>query len=262
MIRFLKLHDVVVGANNSLPTLAQTGDGKAMGFVPGWKAYFDPEFMRPSSGILTAALNRVDGVEYTPATSGQVSLVLDPETAQKFVECTVTPSRGLSISAANRVNPQEWSFWCVVKPDWTTGGTAIRQLVNDADESRQGVGLSVALDGSTRSVVVYDYFNLGFAGAPVRATAKLPENGSKVTVLMVTFSAQEGIKIFANGKEVARNVADKRLFTRTVDTSVFWRYFRGLAGRSGMLDIDLGAVQNEGYRKSIEAFLLNKYVIS
>nr|WP_321328525.1 hypothetical protein [Alcaligenes faecalis] len=260
MIKYTKLHDVVIQGNNTLPVIVQSEDGKAMAHVPGWKSYFDPEFMQVDPAYV---LNRASGRSSTVTVTLNPTIEIDPDNGQKFVRSQAGQSNGFSWvdSDSGELSPQSWSFWAVIKGDFSSNVPAARSLINDLDESKSGIGLSIAHTGANRAIQVYEYFNSGAIGAPIRLTYT-PTDTEALMLVMVTFSTRDGLRIFRDGVLVASAPSDKRPFTRAVKAISQGRFYRGWYGRSGLLNIDLGWTEHTAYRQAIEQFLIQKYGIA
>ena len=253
MIRYQKLHGVNVGAASALPAVPISPEGQAMGAVPGWKLFLDPAHM-----VNGAPRNRALPNNVTSLVFGEMALSEfdNGSPAFQFNETVgIQPNLPIHNSA--------WTMFSVVK-------------MADVEIAGLPSEMAISLElGEEPELCVRHGFNvyqtaMTFYEGPTissRARYNYPQGEgnfrAQTLLAMWTFSTRDGIRLYLNGKEVDHK-EDKRLFDRGYGAGewIMFRGFRGLAGMTGMLDIDLGWAEHTGHRRAIEKFLMNKYEIS
>lgn len=257
MIRYEKLQGVKLPAAGG-PSIVVTPEGKAMGHIPGWKALIDPSYPVDTGtrnrALPSNILKGLDALTYG-ALGGNTAFTL--------------PSRLRSNGPIARfdMNPTEWTWFCVLK----------NEMVSPAGPSYLLSPISSIVGGILPCIVLRTSGQLSVASElpqvstvyRVSADTAVP-SGSPASLMMVTFSTTEGIKMFKNGSLVAENKSDKNALTDGYQSGNLQIMTAGstsgagnlLLGLQGILDIDLGAAENSGYRRIVERFVMSKYGIA
>ncbi|MEG1203439.1 MAG: hypothetical protein RSD82_14850 [Comamonas sp.] len=257
MIRYEKLQGVKLPAVGG-PSIVVTPEGKAMGHIPGWKALIDPSYLVDTGtrnrALPSNILKGLDALTYG-AFGGNTAFTLPPR------------SRSNGPIARFDMNPSAWTWFCVVKNEMVTPGGA-SYLLSPISSIVGGILPYIVLRTAGQVSVASELPQVSTVYRVSADTAAL--SGSPASLIMVTFSTSEGIKMFKNGALVAENKADKNALTDGYQSGNLQVMPAGatrasgslLLGLQGLLDIDLGAAENAGYRRIIERFILAKYSIT
>src|SRR5690554_4727150 len=205
MIKYQKIQGVELAEVSSLPKIEQTPEGLAMGGIPGWVAFVDPNYVVESPGqVRNRAIRNAMGSATSDIVTGSFAngaLSFD-HTADPF---------NLTLPV-NGINNDAWSVFFVAN---ATSGIGVQYIFRSRPEilSGEGVGLSVAFTASGNRIVVYEPSEasdgnpqrLGYSGAFASV--------DRAQLFMVTFSTTHGLKIYVDGALVASDPDDKAPLT-------------------------------------------------
>lgn len=264
-MKFLEVDGLNI-ENSALPVVQRTPEGRAMGFIPGWKSMIDANYMPEI--IPTEGMSVLDRVQFKNiyALVGQNAdikpILIDGPNGNKLLDC-VNP-RLAQFDPGIDIPADEWSIFSVFVPSsLVTGDYRTRNYIKQVPE---GSGLCTQISFSIISGAINVY---GQSGNGAGITARLSSRTGVLVVdqlnlLVVTFSTKLGFKIFVNGKLVGESLTDTTpdSIGRLAGSYRMHRFFRGHLGMTGMLGIDLGSTKNQDFRKAIEGFLMSKYRIS
>lgn len=238
-----------------------TPEGVAMGYIPdAWNTLMGPEFMRDNK-IINRALpgENKRGVAQDNYDPGAYSFSSFPNGVLAF-DYVRDPEDILRSLTSADINPDRWTVFVVQRPDAAPGRT--RELLRTIDGTPGGeFSPRVGINSANERASIYN----SSSDSTLRLGYTPPVSYDNRTVLlMFTFSIERGLAIFENGELGASAPNDTQPFTFGYGAGeVGWnRQMAGLVGMTGLLDIDLSAPENTGYRKSIENFLMDKYGIS
>lgn len=167
----------------------------------------------------------------------------------------------------SRVNPERWSGFAYLNAPAEQGIYARGQYFGaddslDPQDSRIALSLAhVRTTGSQRGFYIYENKRIREEGQPVRLSWLTDDGVTTPGLVMWTFSVEHGLSIWWNGERKAVNTEDKRPLETGIDEIRTLFRARGDVGVHGLLNIDLNAPENAGYRVAIEKFALNKYGI-
>ncbi|WP_375058423.1 hypothetical protein [Zobellella sp. DQSA1] len=244
---------------NGQGAMQLTPEGRSMGaiykFMPdgskknAWKCMADPDHLVDGGiknrAIANNSLIRNTGVVTTGTISGHPSITM---------ETIIRP-----YATDFDFNPDAWSSFFVFNTDLTeaVGG---RELIRPLIVNTPGYAPRITIRTGGQ-FAVYD------SNGNVRLEAAGVIQNNVTILMMATFSTRNGLKIFANGHQVAINSADKNPLDNQYHGGQF-EMFRNSPttntqlGICGVLDIDLGWPEHAGYRRAIERFLMDKYGIT
>lgn len=261
MIRFVKV-DGVEAENSALPQVNITPEGQAMGAVPGWAVMLDPTYIELPTGFSgETALNRASG--------RLVSATRDSTDPEKVEEDGLDFIRAygdsyLQFLGDRDIDPERWSMVAVFKKDPDSTNRP-RNFIVISEPGDTGEGISLSISHSTQSgrVIVYEY-DENVENMPQRISADASLLDNELKLVIVTFSVDNGLKIYVDGELLAEEPDDRRPLTHGFEAGEYrlMRFFRGQWGMVGMLNTDLGAAENTGHRRAIEKFLMDNYSIS
>lgn len=258
MTNYTKNQNIEIENTNGLRKVVVTPEGRAFGNVPGREILLDPAYANASE--LTAR-NRAKPRDHRPiSTFGEA--VPDPVrtfNGQPFF--VGDEDRRIGIRTRPRINKNEWTVFAVVKPEPREEGINAGYLVSNVGTEGEGeLHLSIGWPRSVLSALrVYEQ---GSVNQRISADIDFASR-SLPSLVEITFSVDEGLKIFDGGEVVAENPDDKRPLTFEVaPTDSLW-FANGhcRAGISGLYNIDLSKEKNAGRRAAIVNFLIQKYGI-
>lgn len=265
MIKFQKITGVSL-QDSSLPKITISPEGQAMGAVPGWACMFDPEYITiPSSPEENSALNRSSGRFVLTGRGSSSSPEKVEEDGLPFIRAYGQDF--LNMLGDRDVDPERWTVFAVIKndPEDVTGSGRARNFIvlSEPGDTADGISLSVSYSNQTGNFIVYEYDD-DVPNMPQRISVEAGLLDNELALVMATFSVENGIKAYVNGQLAGEEPDDKRPLTHgyNADQYRFFRLFRGQYGMAGILSADLGSPENEGHRRAIEKFLMNKYSIS
>ncbi|RUR51426.1 hypothetical protein [Vreelandella populi] len=252
MRRYQMLQGVRV-PNSSLPSIEITAEGRAMGAIPFWNTMLDPNYVsggKVRNRAVKATLQ--ENTDGTPPTFGEF-----PNGERAFSQIVTPLNRS---AAATDMNPNRWTVFVVQRGD--ASAPASREVLRTvagvgAGEFSPRMGINASGDRASIYKSSSDAaLRLGYT----------PESNylNRTVLLMFTFSIERGLAIFENGELVASAPDDVQPLTAGYSAGEYaWhRQMAGLVGMAGLLDADLSAPENAGYRRAIERFLMTKYGIS
>lgn len=260
MIRYQKITGVSIG-DNSLPTVHQTPEGRAMAAIPGWKMLIDPDY-----ATSTGVRNRAAPSSVAPLPGGDLFLGEFENGAPAFaIPDDESGQIGAPIPGCD-INPEGFSFFWVVSD---FAGQAGRHYVLRTLEQEEGViapSIAMVRFAEEDWVTVYED-SVNATGRPVRLNLTLTGSErltlSTPRLIMVTFSTAHGLSIYVDGEMKASDPSDTRPlnFGFNGDELAAFISLRAKMGMAGLLNIDLNAPENTGHRRAIEKFLMDKYGI-
>ncbi|WP_193090871.1 hypothetical protein [Halomonas colorata] len=254
MRRYQMLQGVQV-PNSNLPSIEITPEGRAMGAIPFWNTLLDPDYVSDNKirnrAIKATLQNNEDPGTYT------FSSFANGARAFNYPSGSENLLRSLS---STDINPERWTVFVVQRPnsDAAQAREVLRSIDSaPADEFSPRMGINTA---NSRASIYKSS-----SDATLRLGYTPPVNYNNRTVLlMFTFSVERGLAIFEDGVLGAAAPNETQPFTFGYQAgAVGWnRQMAGLVGMAGLLDADLSAPENAGYRRSIERFLMTKYGIN
>lgn len=255
MQRFMVINGVRLDNATGLPSIDRTEEGAAIGNIPGWDGGMltDPDYVSTAEQWVR---NRARPVSKGPVLGGTLRLGTFDNTATAF-----NPISGDNFQYRSTVdlNPNAWSAFAVIQPVASTGAP---MDVIKATTSTTDLCLRLSIDAAAlNDFIVYE--STGALTRRAEYTANFTTR-TQPTLMMVTFSVEKGITIYDNGTQVVQAEGDKRPLVAglTGDNNITnLNLFRGRAGYSGILNVDLSKTENSGYRRAIEKFVMNKYGI-
>jgi hypothetical protein len=224
--------------------------------------YFDPAY-QDLLGPKTA-LNRATGSLCAADWNTGAARVTDVPSGQPLIYSEQINSEYFQIQGDQAFNLAAWSFFTVCRNDPANTTPARRYLIQGNTDHDSGLSPAVAIAPSSGNLIVYERSN-DVSGIPQRLSyAGALRSRSALSLLMVTFSSRDGLRVFDNGTLVAAAPSDQRALTVNAGANEYklFRYFRGWVGVSGLLGLDLGWSENSGYRRLIESYILAKYKLS
>lgn len=250
MKRIIPLAGVQLPASVSLPAISRTPEGRAMGGIPGWNMFADPDFRTAST-----VRNRAKPNSHIPAQNGSMAMgVMGGKTAWQLA--TSTPR----FVANTDMNPNAWSMFFTVQTP-LAGSTGGRELLRSlSTDSSTGIAPRLVIRTAGQlSVLTND-------SADVRADAVGPIPDNVPFLVMATFSTRDGVRIFRDGQQLVHNPNDRRPLNSDYHAGQYVTLrgnsnFVMAAGMHGILDIDLGWPEHAGYRRAIEGFVMGYYGI-
>lgn len=257
MIKYQKVSGVTLDSSSGLPSITSTPEGLAMGSVPGWAVFIDPDYSDGTSVRNRAIANTVPALS-DPADFTQIN----GQTAFNLTE--VNPSQ--IESPGGDINPDRWTVFFVSSDTSEHPNTTRQHVVTPYVAASDVVCLHISVVNTTSAVAVTIYENSErSAGQPYRlAHENSGLDSSDPSLIMCTFSIERGLSIFKNGEMVADEPNDLRPLNYGTkgDEYAMMMYRLCKQGMAGILNTDLSAPENTGHRRAIEKFLMSKYGIS
>lgn len=249
MRKVLKLDGVSLPGATTKPVVELTEMDRAMAHIPGWEAFFDPEFIVDGNArnmALPDNITQNNGTANTATTMpGSGAPAFDLDGARQ-----IRPSIPFPTSA--------WTVFVVMR--LTQSGLAQHIVGAASPPDSPDISPEMGVDGAANNARIWER---GIQGQRLSWT---PSEGyaGRTALVMFTGSTRDGLRLFEDGDLVA----DEPEETAPIDSGFLpgeWRFFngcRGLIGNLGLLSVDLGWPEHAGYRRSIERFLMDKYEIS
>lgn len=257
--------NITLNNANGLPILPPpTREDKAFGSVPGWEALVNPRL-----DVGDVAVSRGWGGEYMQNDYG-ASVGINYGAFPNGVQCFDVDydQRVRFIPAEMQINPDAWSVVVVVLPRPSTSGSAIPRVVrpNASASDDTSVALNVGWRAGPAAQVEISEQARATGGNITRLEYSPPTplvERSTPTLLIYTGSTRAGLKIYDGGELVATNPDDKRPIEHFLGDgeTTFYHNCEGQLGPVGVLSIDLGLPENEGYRNIIAKTLRDIYGI-
>lgn len=265
MLNYQVIHGVNIPNATGLKAIKRTPEGAAMGGIPGWQVMIDPAYSKPSE---LAALNRASG-DQCPVTAISSMTIGQMAGNPSFdLRSSDTSKRFFINPIGANVDPDRWTVFSVINyADKAAGGASGGQWIARAAESNVIDGeliLSVAVPRSGGSTFYVQEAGGGSAERVVGNMTPALIDRSTPTLLMATFSVERGLTLYDNGRQIERNESDKRPLTHALEGSELRFFQEGYSeyGLSGVINNDLSAPENEGFRRAMERFLMQKYGIT
>lgn len=250
----ITLPGVALATPPALPSV-RTPEGIAMGGIPDWELFVNPEHLVEGAPRNRAKPNSV----LTPVTGVPASL-----TTFGNGETAFDHTGGASSARMNYPGvpfPAEaWTAFAVIEATNTSGDKTLFRSVPD-NEATPGMSVRMGLNIQATDVTIY-------RGAAASGNLFLRYQGepgellNRVALIMFCGSAR-GASIYLDGAEVA--VTNSPAVITTGTEAAAWRTQFGVGyrlGHYGVLARDLGLPQNRAYRERIEAFYKDKYGIA
>lgn len=231
--------------------------GVALAHIPEFKAFYDAEvYMAGARRIL----NRVNG-QYSEL-NGNFDLVEGDKT---YLNKAITAGNTVTHIGDYDINPNEWSFFVVMKPTYNSTSSQVFRFVRTLlDTAMDTVYLGISANGRTLN------FYKEYLGGTPRTTYTFPaEQGladlNHPSLVMFSFSTEKGCAIRVNGKTVATTLTEAGKIPQTEGLGAGgWDWFRNANGDYyawGGLNIDLTRVVNADHLSALEHYFMNKYGI-
>lgn len=247
MKSIIEMPGVSLPTPSNLPPVSRSPEGIAMAHIPGWSLFADPKYVKNGR-----VRNRAAPRSLT-STSG--TLAFTTLNGEQMIDTTAAEARLTGLPA---IDPTSWTVFSVFRPIELTGPSYdVARSITDAPVG--GLSMRVGLNAGAARITIYE------GTSAIRLAYTPPINfNNRLALLMYTFSVRDGLKIFENGELVATAPDDKRPLTQGYGAGQWqmYRLNRGLIGMGGHLHTDLGAPENDGYRRQIEQFLMEKYGIA
>ncbi|MGP9696231.1 hypothetical protein ACT3UG_01330 [Halomonas sp. AOP27-A1-34] len=256
MIQFQTINGLSLNTPTSLPRIQRTPEGIAMGAIPGWSVFIDPAYANSGSARNRAQPNRV------PMFSGDI-IFTTINGKPGFNLTNDFPAR-LMGPIGGEINPERWSVFFVTSEMSINTYESRQEIISPIEELSSGICLRITMtEFAGYAVSIYEHSNRS-PGQPIRLSYENAAlNSAAPSLIMCTFSVENGLSIWRNGIKVAAAENDKRALTFATDRDDYemFRFRRGKQGMTGLLNIDLNAPENAGYRRAIEKYLMGKYSI-
>lgn len=252
---YQRANNVRLKASAGLPILKVTPEGRMIGNVPGWNVFISPDFVNASESTVR---NRAAGIDCVADNVIISELMGNP---MLFSGNTGGQFNSIKLNPGVAINPDEWSFVILGKVESNETSSQSFSAPNNSDADVIAPRVGFTNTGSTFRV-----YENGSINSPFRLSYVGDfHNRSTPTLLIVTFSVKNGLKIFDNRQLVAAAPDDKRPLNNQYGAnhwSMLGPLLRGYWGMCGQLNIDLGDAENESYRNFIEDLLIEKYSVA
>ena len=253
MPSFLKLSGVRLGGSG--PQIdTGTAEAAALGGVPGFNVWWEAEY---SDATAETVLNRAQANRAIPAVDGFFPDTVTMGSGAAFDATDLAPL----VLAPNRpIRPDEWTFLVVVKPITDTS----RQIFVKPTTDVGATAMQIGLISTGHTVYVYET-GTGGSGQPVRLEYRGDfEQRAGASLIMVTFSTRDGLKIWDGGTLAASDAADTAPLTLGYGAGEWdmMRFVRGQIGMSAIFDVDLGKAENALHRAALTDWLVAKYDVT
>lgn len=254
MIQYAKIPGLRLTSATGLDSVPISEDGQRIGAIPGWNVLINPAYRNNGQ-----VRNRVIAGKYLTNQSGQQDFGAFPSGADALD----------MIAEANRIHPDAqinknaWTVFSVVRLDSANNVNASKDIARAVSGTAQGdFTPRLAFANSGNSIGIYQ----GTASTTSLINYVRPDGYlDQTTLVMFTFSTREGLRIFADGVEGAHGPSFTTPFDAQ-DGPGEWGFLsggmRGLAGHTGLLDIDLGWAEHAGYRRALESYMFELYGIT
>lgn len=256
MIKYQRISGVSIQGATALPLVNITPEGKAIGGLPEWATFIDPDYSEVSS-VRNRALPK--SVLQNTSTFG-TDIVKNTVGGNTFINTVENPAT--LTGKFGDVNADEWTFWFVFF-GIQEGSLSVRQDIFTPTNEESGViAPRIVLNTETGSVMIYEN-SVRAAGQPVRLRHYMDLSISSPTLIECTFSIRKGLSIIKNGTVVETEPDDRRPLSRTFLGSNMRSLSRAVGnfGMMGHLNCDLSLPENTGHRLRLERFILEKYGI-
>lgn len=158
------------------------------------------------------------------------------------------------------INPEAWSLFAAVKP---LNDAAVKHIFASIPAvSETGLRIGFATSGTKLNV-----YRLSSQAASqptkIEYVGNFPSRPTPAFV-MITFSVENGLKIYDNGVLVAQNTDDELMVTgyKASQYRLYSTNFRGLGGACGLVNDDLSKPERAQDRQLIEQFMIARYGIT
>lgn len=247
MKRIIPLAGVEMPASVTLPTIARTPEGLAMGGIPGWRLLADP-----AHATATALRNRARPNAMMPANG---TLSMGTMAGRPALAATSTTPR---VTVTTAMNPEAWTaFFTLQTP--RLGASGGRELIRANDIDNDGIGPRVTIRTNGTVAIFENQSNRLRLQGPV-----IPDDAP--CLIMATSSIRDGLRLYLDGALVAANPDDRRPLNAGFGAGEYGLFRASslplLIGMHGLLDLDLGWPEHAGYRRAIEGFLMPFYGIA
>lgn len=258
MIKYQKISGIKIDPKSTLKKIEATPEGKAMGAIPGWSLFLDPNYASETQNWVR---NRALPSTVSRARTGTVSVGEFPGGQKGLVATDEAPFNTICKTV---INPNECSGFVVAK--FEEGATNALRVIR-AEPSLHGWGVHFGANLAGTELRFWDSTDNSPGAAGVALGGELNPNlleRDSPSLVMFTFSTSRGLALYDNGVEVARDAGLNQPFESGIGEAdvVVYQNSRGLLGIAGLINLDLSAPEHTGYRRSIEQFLMTKYGIS
>jgi hypothetical protein len=230
------------------PVVGLTALDRAIGHLPGWVVFYDPEVIVTGNARNMARPN---------------SITTNNGTANETGAFPVSDQVAFDLPGARQVRPNiahpnnEWTAFAVVR---LSSSSIAQHLGGTATPPGSGRSPDYGFIPNGNTAVIWD------RGVNVRLCEYTPATSfaGRTALVMFTFSTRDGMRIFENGNQVAHSPGANSVFTAGFNAGEWrhWNGMRGLIGNFGLLSVDLGWSENLGFRRRLSDYMLAKYAIT
>ena len=247
MIPYLRLDAALPGGTASGMSPEALDD--AIGHIPGWSALLDPDY-RIGGGVL----NRASGGLLTPPTPWGASHDGALPNGKPAFKISGTTANRLIADAD--INSDAWTVFFLLNVT-TVSPSGSRDLIAPENLAGAGIGLRISLR-TTGQLSIYPTA----ATTPRLTVAASAIPLATTFLLMCTGSTRDGLRVFVKGVLVAHDDTKDEALNDQIEAGQYFFYRNNsgtgalLASLTGLLGVDLGQVENAGYRRAIERVLM------
>ena len=259
MKKIIKLAGVTV-ANDNLPRVSSTDDERALASIPDLFFWLQPgaQFENDAGQFR----ERVNGRLLTPVTTDYPWTHGSFSNGAPSLDAPLDRRSNYSVADGEEFAADRWTVAAVV--NLSSAGTVSDELIAYPGTPSTGV-INVRLGFDTsRNMVLREG-----QSSSLRLSLAGTDWIDQACLVMATFSVENGIAFYVNGVRSAEAVADKRPLTDGAfrlgvqgTTGASTNAFSGKLGHVLLLNRDLSAPANAGYRQSLESILMSHYGIS
>lgn len=263
MTPYLKLSGFQAGSG--LPAIDRMAYDEAFGLIPNWLLLVDPDDVKGSGGTWNRTQDATDA-DVDAALLDITSSVNSGNNIGTFSsgQAAYSPrDSGYVQFESNVAFPDDaWSFFAVADP-LPRAGSSVNLLTASLSYSDPELAPRLAFSPDGSKFVVYKNQQNADSNYRLSYTPAISFIGRR-SLMMVTWSTREGLRIFENGIEVAADPNKNAPFTQSSGVGEWdvLSWARGDFGVMGLLGLDLGWAENAVYRRLIEAAMIDKYSIS
>lgn len=262
MIKFKEISGLTLENTSDLPKIQRTDDGKNIGHIPGWKYLIDPEF-----ASTTNVRNRALANSISKASRAVTTVIQNDDVLFDFKTTALRIDSNSNVA----INPSEFTMFAVINaaqstssyPLWIFRGNTTSTTANIVDDIPN---FCISANGGQCSVFKritdnsYDQLVANNLRVATFALNKNMKTNSALSLLILSFNTTTGYTLSQDGVVIGTVPYKTPLANNLNDFSSF-RNMAGVAGKVGILDIDLHLAENTIYRKQLESYLMNKYQI-
>lgn len=256
MLKYTRMASVTGDA--SMDIFTPSAMGVAMGNVPGWAVLMDPAYTKGNT-----ILNRCSGTDMLNTGTSPTTPEIVDSGGNKFMH--FPDGRQPNIRSIEPLDPRKLTVFGVVK--LAVKSTANRQtLITSMTATEPIPQLNVSFYGDGTRLLVSTRGNTNANSEALVPRVQYIPNVSylgRLAYVMMTFSDINGLVLYENGVEVARNSDDRRPFVDSTDPDKY-SFLRGVCGDVGLVGVinnDLSLPAFTQHKAAVDNFILNKYVL-